>query len=59
MLCRGVAPPEGRQTKAGKALVVVGFLQIVRPALQDGRQSQIQCVSMGEVRGNALGSTVF
>ena len=47
LLCGGVAPLEGRQARAGKAPAVVSFLQMVRPALQDGRQSQVQRVSMG------------
>ena len=41
LLCGGVAPPEGRQARAGKAPAVVGFLQMVRPALRDGRQPQV------------------
>ena len=43
LLFRGVAPPEGRQARAGKAPVVVIFLQMVRPALRDGRQPQVRC----------------
>ena len=65
MLLRGVvAPPEGRQARAGKAPVVVSFLQMVRPALQDGRQPQIWCKCMrvrvqGRGRGDALGKIAF
>ena len=51
LLCRGVAPPGGRQTRAGKAPAVVSFLQMVRPALQDGSQSQVQHESMGLGKG--------
>ena len=43
LLCGGLAPPEGRQVGAGKAPAVVGFLQMVRPALWDGRQPQVWC----------------
>ena len=42
LLRRGIAPPEGKQARAGKAPVVVSFLQMVRPALWDGRQPQVQ-----------------
>ena len=42
LLCVGVAPPECRQARARKAPAVVGFLQMVRPALRDDRQPQIQ-----------------
>ena len=39
LLCRGVAP------------AVVSFLQMVRPALQDGRQPQVRCPHTGEGEG--------
>ena len=42
LLRRSVAPPEGRKARAGKAPTVVGFPQMVRLALRDGRQSQVQ-----------------
>ena len=51
LLCGGVAPPEGRQARAGKASAVVGFLKMVRPALRDGRQPQVQSVHTGEGEG--------
>ena len=53
LLRRGVAPPEGKQTRAGKAPVVVGFQQFLRPALLDGRQTQVwhMCV---RVRGRGV-----
>ena len=44
LLCRVVAPLEGRQASSVKAPAVVSFLQMLRPALWDGRQSQVQCV---------------
>ena len=44
LLCRGVALPEGRQARAGKAPEVVRFLQVVRPALWYGRQPQVRPV---------------
>ena len=59
VLCGGVAPPERRQARAGKAPAVVGFLQMVRPALQDGRQPQVRRCAQGRGRGDALGSTAF
>ena len=43
LLHRGEAPPEGGQAMARKAAVVVSFPQVVKPALQDGRQTQVRC----------------
>ena len=42
LLCGGIAPPEGRQARAGKAPAVVGFLQMVRPVFWGGMQPQVQ-----------------
>ena len=48
MLFRGgVSPPKGKQTCAGTDPVVVGFRQLLRPALQDGRQPQVRQVHKG------------
>ena len=44
LLHRGVAPPKGKQARAGTALAVVSFWQLLRPALPDGRQPHIQRV---------------
>ena len=62
LLCGGAVPPKGKQACAGRAPAVVGFRQLLRPALLDGRQPQVQ----GEHRGlrgvgggDALGSTAF
>ena len=40
LLCGSVAPAKGKQACAGTAPVVVGFRQLFRPALLDGRQPQ-------------------
>ena len=42
LLCGAVAPPKGNQSCVGTAPVVVGFRQLLRPALLDGRQAQVQ-----------------
>ena len=34
LLCGGVAPPKGKQARAGTAPAVVGFQQLLRPASQ-------------------------
>ena len=41
LLCGSVAPPKGKQACAGTAPAVVGFRQLLRPALLDGRQPQV------------------
>ena len=41
LLCGSVAPPKGKQACAGTASAVVGFRQLLRPALLDGRQPQV------------------
>ena len=41
LLCRDVAPPKSKQACAGTAPAVVGFRQLLRPALLDGRQPQV------------------
>ena len=43
LLHGSVAPPEGGQARLGNAPEVVGFLGVVRPALQDGRKPQVRC----------------
>ena len=57
LLCGGVALPEGKQARAGKAPAVVGFWKLLRPALLDGRQPQVWCVR--EQEWDALGRTAF
>ena len=42
MLCGSVAPPDGEHARLGKALEVVGFPQVVRLALLDGRWPQVR-----------------
>ena len=42
LLCRSVALSEGGQARVGKAPEVVGFPQVVRPALRDGRRPQVK-----------------
>ena len=59
LLRRGVAPPGGRQARAGKAAEVVGFQQVVRPALQDGSQPQVRSIHGVRGGGEGLGSSVF
>ena len=59
LLCRGVAPPGGRQGMAGKAPAVVSFLQMVRPALWDGRQSQVRCMCTGMGERGCSGKSSF
>ena len=58
LLCGAVAPPKGKQARAGTAPAVVGFQQLFRPALWDGRQPQVRHVQKGW-EGDALGSTTF
>ena len=59
MLLHGnVAPPEGRQAREGKAPEVVGFLQVVRPSLWDGRQPQARC-ACGVGVGGCTGKHCF
>ena len=41
------------------ASVVVGFWQLLRPALRDGRQPQVQHVSEGEGEGTCTGKHSF
>ena len=59
---QGIAPPEGRQARVGKALEAVGFLRVVRPALPSPPGWQ---VASGRVRswcrgrGDTLGSTAL
>ena len=59
LLCGGVAPPEGRQARAGKAPAVVGFLQMVRSANWDVRQPQVQHVHTGLGEGGYTGKHSF
>ena len=40
----GVDPPKGKQAMAGTAPVALGFQQLLRPILLDGRQPQVLCV---------------
>lgn len=47
LLCGSVAPPKGKQACAGTAPAVVGFRQLLRPALPDGRQPQVWRVCRG------------
>ena len=47
LLHRGVAPPKGKQARAGTAPVVVGFWQLLRPALLDRRKPQVWCMHKG------------
>ena len=42
LLCGSVAPPKGKQACAGTAPAVVGFRQLLSPALLDGRQPQVR-----------------
>ena len=60
LLLRDVAPPKVKQASVGTAPAVVGFRQLLRPALPDSRQPQVWRV-WGEVAGvgggDALGST--
>ena len=59
LLCGGVASPEGKQARAGKAPAVVGFQHILRPALQDGRQPQAWQEREGEEEGVCTGKHSF
>ena len=55
LLHGGVAPPEGKQARAGTAPEVVGFWQLLRPALPDGRQPQVPHVYRGwQGRGEGI-----
>jgi len=47
LLSGGVAPPEVRQARIGKAPIVVSFPQMVRPAFCDGRQPQVAHMHVG------------
>ena len=44
---RGCSPSKGQAGQATEAPVVVGFWQLLRPALTDGRQPQVWCVRNG------------
>ena len=56
LLCGSVAPPKGKQACAGRAPAVVGFRQLLRPALLDGRQPQVR-ESVGRGGGGGRGCT--
>ena len=56
LLCGSVAPPKGKQACAGTAPAVVGFRQLLRPALLDGRQPQVR-ESVGRGGGGGRGCT--
>ena len=47
LLHGGVAPLKGKEAREGTAPAVVGFWQLLRPALQDGRQPQVRRVRRG------------
>ena len=51
LLHGGVAPPEDKQARGGKAPVVVSFPRVVRTALQDGRQPHVWHTLQGRVGG--------
>ena len=52
LLRRGVAPPKGKQARAGTAPAVVGFQQLLRPASQmAGSPRSGVCIRDGRSRG--------
>ena len=55
----GSSLSRGRQARAGKAPEMVGFLRVVRPALQDARWPQVRRVHLEKGRGEALESTAL